>query len=180
MPRLLGRFSKNEDGVSAVEFALIAPFMLLLYFGGIELSLLFEADRRVTNISSTIGDLASRATALTDDDIEDIFASTELLLAPLDPDEIQLRISSLVAAPNGDVTVDWSDANDNLTPRAPGSSVEDLPEDIVPVNGSVIFSEVIYEYESSIGFLPAAAEATLQDRFFLRPRRTVKVARIED
>ena len=36
----------NEKGVSAVEFALIAPLMVLIYFGCIELSFLMRMDRR--------------------------------------------------------------------------------------------------------------------------------------
>ena len=57
---LLGRFGKAREGAAAVEFALILPFMLMLYAGSIELSDLINVDRRITVISSTVGDLVAR------------------------------------------------------------------------------------------------------------------------
>ena len=50
----------NEQGVSAVEFAIIAPVMVLIYFGCIELSFLMRMDRRVTSTSASLGDLTAR------------------------------------------------------------------------------------------------------------------------
>ena len=32
------KFSTDADAVAAIEFAIVAPFMLLLYVGGIELA----------------------------------------------------------------------------------------------------------------------------------------------
>jgi len=165
----------DQDGVSAIEFALIAPLMVTLFFGGIEVSLLMQADRRVTTVASTIGDLASRETILNNGDVNDIFLASTLLLSPLDPTIAQVRLSSLVADENGDVTVDWSDGC-NLEGRMPGTSVENLPEEIIPANGSIIMAEISYSYESEIAFTIQNSR-TLSDRFFLRPRRSVTVER---
>ena len=55
-----GASRKAREGVAAVEFALILPFMLLLYVGSIELSDLINVDRRVTVIAGTVGDLVAR------------------------------------------------------------------------------------------------------------------------
>ena len=167
---------KDQDGVSAIEFALIAPVMVLLYFGGIELSFLLEADRRVTTVTATIGDLTSRAESLDTDDVADIFAASNQLILPYDPNITQLRISSLVADENGAITVDWSDGCRTIA-RPPGSTVPDLPNGIVPDSGSVIMAEVSYNYQSSIQYLPVTQNINLEDRFFLRPRRTNIIAR---
>jgi len=165
----------DQDGVSAIEFALIAPLMVTLFFGGIEISLLMQADRRVTTVASTIGDLASRETILSNSDVNDIFLASTLLLSPLDPTIAQVRLTSLVANEDGDVTVAWSDGC-NLRGRVPGSSVDDLPEDIIPANGAIIMAEISYNYESEIAFTIQNSR-TLTDRFFLRPRRSITVER---
>jgi Flp pilus assembly protein TadG len=62
----------NEAGVSAVEFALIAPVMVLIYLGCIELSFLMRVDRRVTSTSAALGDLTARLSSVTDADMNEI------------------------------------------------------------------------------------------------------------
>ena len=49
-------FWRDPRGVSAVEFALIAPLLILMYCGMAELSLAMMAQRRLSNIASAIGD----------------------------------------------------------------------------------------------------------------------------
>ena len=53
----VGRLRRNDEAVAAVEFALIVPFLITLYFGSIEAAALYAVDKRVDSISSTIGDL---------------------------------------------------------------------------------------------------------------------------
>jgi len=168
--RGLKSIATNQDGVSAIEFALIAPLLVTMYFGGIEISLLMQADRRITTTTATIGDLASRATVLNSGDIADIFAAGDQLLFPLAPSQAEVRLSSLVADANGVVTVAWSDAC-GVAPRDRGSSIDNLPAGIVPDSSSVILAEVTYDYASEIDFLPAA-QKRLADQFYLRPRRS--------
>ena len=50
----------TSAGVAAVEFALILPFLLVLFVGSIEASSLITVDRRVNVISGTVGDLVAR------------------------------------------------------------------------------------------------------------------------
>lgn len=172
----LKRAGSNEDGVSSIEFAIIAPFLLLLYFGGIELSLLMLADRQVTTTSSTMGDLTSRLLSATDQDIDNIFAASSQLLRNIDSTQARLRISSLQNV-GGTVTVVWSDASDNFSALAPGQSVPNLPANVVPLNGTAIMTETEFEYTSELGFF-LKGPRSLDDRFFLRPRRTASIARV--
>lgn len=177
--RGLKTLGKDIAGVSALEFALIAPVMVLLYFGGVELSLLMQADRRITNVASTIGDLTSRATIMRNSDIDAVFSSAGILIAPLDLSKAQMRISSIAPAGSGNnqqVVVVWSDAR-GTTARSVGSQVDDVPNGIVPPGGSVILAEVTYPYQSSLDYLPSA-QRTITERFYLRPRRTNNILRV--
>lgn len=172
----LKRAGTNEDGVSTIEFALIAPFLLLLYFGGVELSLLMLADRQVTSTSATMGDLTSRLLSVTDQDSLNIFAASQALLLNVDPSDVRLRLSSLQNM-GGTVTVVWSDANGSIAPLSPGQSVPDLPANVVPLDGTVIMAETEFDYTSELGFFLMGTR-TLDDRFFLRPRRTNSILRV--
>lgn len=166
----------NEDGVSSIEFALIAPFLLLLYFGGVEISLLMLADRQITSTSATMGDLTSRLLTFSDQDKTNVFNASESLLSTVDAGFAELRISSL-ANNGGTITVVWSEANDNTTALPIGSTVANIPQGIIPDGGTIIMTETEFEYESSLGFFLKGTR-TLNDRFFLRPRRTNSIPRV--
>jgi len=168
---------KDEDGVSAIEFALIAPFLALLYFGAIELSLMMQTDRRVTSAASTMGDLVARAAVMTDNDLDDVFEASRMIFEPSPVTNARLRVSSLIED-EGTIVVDWSDANDNWSPLAPGTPVT-VPDNLVPAGGSVILAEVEYDYSSDIGFVIENTRV-LNDEFYLRPRRVNVVARQTD
>ncbi|MEM7004393.1 MAG: TadE/TadG family type IV pilus assembly protein [Pseudomonadota bacterium] len=172
--RGLRKAAKNTDGVSAVEFALVAPLMLLLFFGTTEVTILLQSERNVTSATSTMGDIAARLDVITDNDMEDIFGSTEIVLQTLDAQGAAMRISSLVADDDGNVTVDWSDGR-NMPALSEGASVADLPENIVPANGSIIMSELEYAFQIDGYFLDE--ERQLSERFFLRPRRVDQIIR---
>ena len=55
------RFRKDRRGVAAVEFALIAPAMVLLYCGLVELCQAVIAERKANHVASAIGDLVTQA-----------------------------------------------------------------------------------------------------------------------
>ncbi|MEL8054739.1 MAG: TadE/TadG family type IV pilus assembly protein [Pseudomonadota bacterium] len=166
---------RAKDGVSAVEFALIAPLMLLMYAGCIELSLMMQLDRKVTTSTATLGDLTARATQISNDDLDDIFEATRMIFQPNDITAARMRVTSL-REDDGDAVVDWSDAC-NLTAYTVDQTIS-VPANIVPEDGSVILAEIEYDYESKIGGL-FTTKQTLKDKFYLRPRRVDLVTRDE-
>lgn len=176
-PRKLGLKSllRNEDGISAVEFALIAPLMALIFFGCIELSLLMRADRRVTATASSLGDLTSRLASVTDDDMRELYNAATVMMQPYPALETRMRITSIVDNGNGQKRVAWSDGHE-MTPRAVNSLVN-VPTGIVPSPGSVILTEVEYDYSSGFGFV-IDGSMTLSDAFYLRPRRVANIERV--
>ena len=165
----------NEDGISAIEFALIAPVMVLIYFAVIELSFMMQVDRKVTTSTSTLGDLVARATIVTDDDLDDIFQATRMIMQPYALANSRMRVSSLTEE-DGSVTVDWSD-DLNWTELVVGATVV-VPANLVPEGGSVILAEVEYDYTSALGYF-IQSEKTLTDTFYLRPRSVESVTRDE-
>ena len=174
--RALG-LHRDEDGISAIEFALVAPFLALLYFGCIELSLMMQTDRRVTSAASTMGDLVARAAVMSDGDIADVFQASRMIFEPSPIENARLRVSSLVES-GGTISVAWSDANENWEPHAPGTTMT-VPANLVPAGGSVIFAEVEYDYTSDIGYVIDNTRI-LSDEFYLRPRRVNQISRQTD
>jgi Flp pilus assembly protein TadG len=167
----------NEKGISAVEFALIAPLMVLIYFGCIELSLLMRVDRRVTTTASSLGDLTARLVTVSDADMNELFDAASVTMQPYSALNARMRITSVVDNGDGQTRVDWSDGH-LMTPYAANALIT-VPAGLVPSPGSVIVAEVEFEYESTVGFVLDASQ-TLTDVFYLRPRRVTQIARVRD
>lgn len=167
----------NEKGISAVEFALIAPLMVLIYFGCIELSLLMRVDRRVTTTASSLGDLTARLVTVSDADMQELFNAASVTMQPYPAETALMRITSVVDNGDGQTRVDWSDGH-NVLPYTEGALIT-VPAGLVPSPGSVIVAEVEFEYESTLGVVLDASQ-TLKDVFYLRPRRVTMIARSTD
>lgn len=67
---LLVSTAMDQRGVAAVEFAFIAPIMLIFYFGMVEISLAVDADRNLSHAASLVGDLSAQDEVVTIDMIE--------------------------------------------------------------------------------------------------------------
>jgi len=87
---LLRRLVRAESGVAAVEFALILPMMLALYFGCVVLCQGLEAGRKTQTLSRTLADVTAQTLPVTgasnpvlaDADIVNIFAAASAVLYP--------------------------------------------------------------------------------------------------
>jgi Flp pilus assembly protein TadG len=170
------RFRRDDSGVSAIEFALILPAMVAMFFGIGEVTNYMQANSRMTKVASTVADLVAQDTAISDDEMTNIFNCAEAIMQPFDAANGWVRVTSIVANAQGQTTVAWSDGQ-GISDRAVGSSIT-VPGGVAPPNSSVIFTEVSYNYSSSFGmFLTDGVTAT--DQFYARPRRSVSVARIQ-
>ena len=80
--RSLRHFRRDRRGVSAVEFALIAPLMLGLYIGCVEISEGVAADRKVTLTAGALANLTSQVTTLTTADMSNILNASTAIMNP--------------------------------------------------------------------------------------------------
>lgn len=172
------KFRTSESGISAVEFALIAPVMAIIYFGCIELSLMMTLDRKVTGATASLGDLTARASTVTNADLSDIFEATRMVMQPSDMTQANMRITSLYED-SGDVKVAWSDAcarsGSTFDPLTVDNTVT-IPANLIPTAGTLIMAEIEYPYNSTIGYF-FQDEKILSDTFYLRPRRVDSITR---
>lgn len=151
------RFGANEKGAAAVEFALIMPFMLALYFGSMEASALFTADKRVNTISATVGDLVSQwdpstvPAAIPSATLTGYFNASQGIIRPYSVTGVKQVVSLIFVASDGSTKVLWSVANGtgavartvNL-PFAPLSTTSTT--DVVARGGCIIAAEAEYAY----------------------------------
>lgn len=175
MTRILSVALFDAGGMVAVEFALLIPVMLTMYFGTLETTNALTAARRVTNVAQTAGDLTAQVTNVTTADMNDIFAASSAILAPFPTNVVQITISSIVASSSNasNTKVAWSDAYGGATPRSTNSSVT-LPTGLTTPGSSVIMAEVTYTYTSPIASF-ITGPITMHEVAYLKPRRSTEV-----
>jgi Flp pilus assembly protein TadG len=166
------RWIGDERGVSAVEFALLLPLLLILYFGSVDLSQGITADRKVTVTARTIADLVSRTPSLTVTDMDDVLDAASSVMAPFPVGNLKLTVSSVKIDGDGNATVDWSRSL-NGTAHSHGDPVT-LPSALVIKNSSLIWSEAEYLYQPVVGYV-ITGNLTLTDQLYMSPRKSESV-----
>lgn len=175
---LFSRLRKARGGGAAVEFAFIAPMVVVVFFGLIELAEGTNCRQRMESVASTTADLVAQAATITNVDKSNIFAAADEIMFPY-PNVAKIKFSSLVddGTNTNKGRVVWSDATANTTARSVNEIIPNLPAGLITSGGSVIVAEVSYTYTSPIGKL-ISTPITMNSTFYSRPRRSVTVARV--
>lgn len=171
----LRRFGRGRDGISAVEFALILPFMLTLYIGGAELGDGLSVQFKATLAARTVADLASQYITIDSGTMSEILGAASTVVTPYSPANMVVTVSEVTTTnSNGAAEVTWS-ASSGGTPRAFGSSVT-LPAALqtLPSGTSMLWGEVTYPYTPSMGFVITGTINIYEDVYFY-PRMTSSV-----
>jgi Flp pilus assembly protein TadG len=163
----LKRFGCNQDGVSAVEFALLAPMMIGLYLGGVEISEGISVDRKVTLAAGAVANLAAQASTLTVADMTNVLDATSTILAPYSSSPLKIKVSCISIDANKNATVKWSVAR-NDTARATGSSIS-LPSALAVASTQLVYGEVSYTYTPTVGYV-ITGSLNLSDQMYMAPR----------
>jgi Flp pilus assembly protein TadG len=174
------RLMRDTRGVAAVEFAVILPMVLALFFGTIEVSTGVAVDRKVIILTRTLSDLISQAQIITSTDLTNAFNISSAVMAPYSNTPVQAKISQIYIDPTTLVAkVKWSAAS-NTAARDCNDVVTTLVPDGIRIGGTyLIMSEVNYAYTPVVGmdggtFSPPTFH--LHDRTFTRPRQTDSVS----
>lgn len=164
-PRLMARFAGDRRGVSAVEFALLAPVMIALYLGLVEISDGIAADRKVSLTASTLANLTAQYTMLSTSEMTNILDASSAIAAPYSASNLKLTVSCLNIDANKNVTVKWSVARNG---SALSGSVS-IPADLQTPGTQVILAEASYAYTPVVGYT-ITGTLTLSDRMYMAPR----------
>jgi Flp pilus assembly protein TadG len=173
--KLLSRFGGDRRGVSAVEFALLAPVMITLYFGCVEISDGVAADRKVSLTAAALANLTAQATTISTGDMTNILNASSAIIAPYDASKLTITVTCLNIDAQQKATVKWSKAM-NGTARATGSTytfdAATAPLDVA--KSQLVLAEASYAYTPIVGMVITGV-LTLSDRMFMSPRITAPV-----
>jgi Flp pilus assembly protein TadG len=157
--------------MAAVEFSLILPILVLLWIGGVEVTSALSVDRRMNNLSSSIGDLVARSKLVTYDDVTAIFGIAPGAMFPYDATNVSMRITAIDMDSSGNAKVAWSRAQGTAyTAYTTGAAATSLvPSTLRVASSQVIMAESATVYTPAVGYV-IVGNRTLTDRLFFVPR----------
>jgi Flp pilus assembly protein TadG len=171
MRRLIRLWLDCRRGAAALEFALVAPILIVFHLGSVELVQAWEAHRRAAHIAAALADLVAQNRTVSDAELADILKAGPMLMDPFPASNVGERISSISANAWGNITVDWS-ATSNWT----AGGTPSIPNGFLSANESVILAEVTYAHSALFG-LVLPGTFTIQKRAYLRPRLSNQVGK---
>ena len=159
-----------QGGVAAVEFALLAPILLLVYFGSVDLSQGIEADRKLAYVTHTLGDMAAQTTGeVSAADIEGLMGIADTVLRPFDPSRVSLRITVADVASDGSYSLHAPVTRGGAASACSGTvTIPDSMRDLARGH-SVIITEGCYPYKPVVGYV-LDTDVPLYKRNFHLPR----------
>ena len=188
------RFKSSNDGIAAVEFALIVPIMLAMFIGVVEMSQAITVDRRVSHVAASTADLVARQRQITSTTLDGYMQIINQLLSPYAAGPLKLTVSNVynTAAAKTTHRLCWvyqhgGGANTGLGgtgPRTTGNYTG-LPTGVLDETTggtSVVVVEVRYLYQpvmfvrstsvhgANVGSFIGAAGINMTETFYLKPR----------
>ena len=155
-------------GVAAIEFAMIVPLMLVLFFGTNEFSTGVAVDRKVTLMARTLSDLTSQNISVTDTQLTSFFAAGKSIMTPYSSTPVNSTITELYVDPVTKVArVQWSKGSTPLSGNVA------IPTALQVGDTYLIYSQVSYKFIPSVAwFINKLNGITLTDISYTRPRQS--------
>jgi Flp pilus assembly protein TadG len=187
--RWLG-LAADKRGVAALEFALVAPLLLAMYFVTIEVSQGIETNKKLARAASTVADLITQQQATSPGQLDLVMNIGKAILKPYGRSDLKIVITAIEVTDEETPTVRvaWSKASAGVTPPcvvdAAGSNPE-LPEKLeirgtflIRVQACLNYEPVITwaagrQHETGLGVMDTMFKdgvLKMKESYYLRPR----------
>lgn len=156
----------DRAGVGGVEFALIAPMLLVLYLGAFELTMGLSVLKKVSLASSTVADLVARQDKVTKADLTAMSHVAEAIFVPYAPNKLLIKITAIKIDDSSTAKVAWSWSTAGGTPY-PVNSVAAVPDGILIANTFLIRSELSVSHKLLM-YMPNLSGSEIRDKTLAR------------
>jgi Flp pilus assembly protein TadG len=157
MKKFVSKFLKNDNGMAAIEMAFVAPLMLLIYFGLVDITGLISFNRKVTAAASLTADLVSQKTNnILKPQVDDIYNAVSMIMAPTPMTDVRVEVYGLRKSATG-VTQIWKTSNGT----GPACTVAVAPSDYsglmsVTTGGATVYNDMVI-VRTCMNFTPYVA-----------------------
>lgn len=167
--RLMG----DRQGVGGVEFALVAPMLIVLYLMAFELTMGLSVAKKASMASSTIADLVSREETVDKTFLAGMADVSGAIFVPYPSKDLLINVSAIKIDSSKAAKVLWSWSTTGVAPYAVGTDAP-VPADMLVADTFLIRSELSVSHELMM-YLPGlsgseAKNFTIAREYYFRQR----------
>ncbi|MFC0481443.1 TadE/TadG family type IV pilus assembly protein [Gellertiella hungarica] len=170
----VGRLRRDRSGAGAVEFAILAPILLMLYISAFEITVGMSVAKRASRAAGTIADLVTQqSNPWTKATLSTMVGVAQSVFAPYNPANLKLKISGINIDSTGVARITWSWQQDNTRPYTLNAVVT-IPTDLRNPNSFLVHAELQLDHQLGM-FLAntmsySTRTVTIKRDFYFRQR----------
>lgn len=171
--RLLRRLGADARGVAAIEFALVAPILIVLYAGGFEIAQASTVYRKLTDTTVQLANVTSQYTTMSSTDVSNVLNASSQIMSPYSTGPLTVVLSEVETDSSGTTgTVQWSEPFQ--TTALSTSTKISMPSGFQQPNSYYILAQTTYQYTPVIGsaFISPIA---MSSQIFMLPRASSSI-----
>lgn len=169
----LGAILRDRQGVGGVEFALVAPMLLVLYLMAFELTMGFSAAKKASLASNAVADIVAREEKVTKAFLGTMPDVARAIFVPYPPSNLLIKVTAIKIDSAKAAKVAWSWSSTGVAPYGVGTQAP-VPADLLIADTFLIRSELSVSHEL-MTYLPGLVSGgtkslTLYREFYYRQR----------
>jgi Flp pilus assembly protein TadG len=188
------QIATDESGVSAIEFALIAPILIVMFMALCDLCSAVMTKLHVDRASEGTGDVVATYSEMQSQDMINMFTAASQFMQPYSATPLNIRITDIYSAQDNTNKVYWScalnnytsnslwtlppyDANQTVTlsrTNAPFAALATVGVGSAAFNSSVIMVEINYAFSSPTNRI-ITATTLMSSTAYMQPRQGLYV-----
>ena len=189
--RLLAALSLAGDrrGVAALEFALVAPLLLSLYFVTMEVAQAIETNKKVSRAASMVADLVTQQQTITKSELEAIMTIGVSTIQPYNRSQLSIAVTAIEitdeSSPQKKVMWSRKLVNGAFSAGAAAGTSTTVPgaldvrdSFVLRVESQLAYSPVITwaaDSKKTLGLAAAFDGISMKETYHLRPRLSQSV-----
>lgn len=178
------------EGTAAIEFGFIAPLMMFMFLGAVEVSQAVSADRRTSQVAGYSGDLIAQAPGNTTPDLDYILNVMNVGSYVMEPYKSQYLKITIRSIKSNNVSASatseiWRCEFDGSAPGSVNCTCPNtaytLPSGLLSTLDGVIVAESKYSYHPLVfDFFMKATHASqgvydMNEKLYLKPRNRMSI-----
>ena len=142
------RLGHDRRGVSAIEFAIILPVILLMLAGTVDIGQALMVDRKMNQIAATAADIVAQKPSWTSSTLDAILSGTATIIQPYGNTNLTILVTVVNVDSSKDTTVAWSRAYHTTTVAAGSAPPMPLATTITKSGVQMVVAKATYSLQT--------------------------------